>query len=67
MDIVTESGRNNPVSKPQIFSLMNVENKQASAGRDGRTCLERPAKFSGANRDREKLFLIHLTTNRIGK
>ena len=40
MDAVAESGRN-PVSKRTIFSL-GVENEQADAGRDGRSCLVRP-------------------------
>ena len=40
MDATVETGRN-PVSKSTRFSL-NVENEQAGAGRDDRTCPTRP-------------------------
>ena len=41
-----------------------VENEQANARREGRTCV---AKFSGASGDRgKKLFPVQLATSRIG-
>ena len=51
-------------SRSTIFSL-SVENEQDGAGRDGRTCLERPnsqARMTGE----KNMFPAQLTTIRIG-
>ena len=52
MDAVAQIGKN-PVSKHQI-QLLSVENEQADAGRDGRTCLSRPNNSQARTGDREK-------------
>ena len=41
MDAAKESGRY-PVSKHELQPGLNVENEEADAGRDGRTCLACP-------------------------
>ena len=64
MDAAVELGRN-PVSKHQIQHECGDE--QADAGRDCRTRLARPNKFSGTNADREIfIFPVQLTTCRTG-
>ena len=66
MDAAAELGRNPVVSKHQIQPEYGDEQAD-DAGRDCRTRLARPNKFSGANADREILFSpVQLTTSRIG-
>ena len=72
MDAAAESERGIPCVNTRFIT--SVENEQADAGRDGRTCKlwQTPnnffeTKFSGAKRDRETfIFPVQLTTNRIG-
>ena len=47
--VAAESGRNPPVSKYQ-----SMENEWGDAGRDSRTCLERPNSQARTGTDREK-------------
>ena len=54
------------MSRSIIFSL-RVENEQADAGRDGRTCLARPNSQARTGTGKYKLhtFPVQLTTSRI--
>ena len=64
MDAAAKLGRN-PAIKHQVQP--EYEDEQADAGRDCRTRLARPNKFSGTNTDREIfIFPVQLTTSRAG-
>ena len=65
VDAVVESGRN-PVSKHQIQPECGVENEQAHAGRDGRTCLTRLNSLARTGTGRKDIFPIHLTSAGLG-
>ena len=64
MDATAEIGRN-PVSKHQIQPEYGDE--QANAGRDRRTRLVRPNSQARTGTGEIFIFLVQLTTNRIGR